>query len=73
MMTFVEKVEKALEIGLIKNTFDNYELLSSEVKSQFVVEDIDNVILTSKKIINLINNDKTLFNKEISDLIEIIN
>jgi hypothetical protein len=48
-MTFIEKVEKALEIGLVKNTFDNYELFSSDVRRELVAEDIGNVISTSKK------------------------
>ena len=72
-MTFIEKVEKALEIGLVKNTFDNYELFSSDVRRELVAEDIGNVISTSKKIISLVNDDISLYDYEVSELINMVN
>jgi hypothetical protein len=72
-MTFIEKVEKALEIGLVKNTFDNYELFSSDVRRELVAEDIGNVISTSKKILSLVNDDISLYDYEVSELINMVN
>jgi len=72
-MTFTEKIEKALRIGLVKNTFDVYEIHSSEIKETMKLENIDLIIETTKSIVSLINNDNTLLEKEISELIDMVN
>ena len=72
-MTFIENIEKAIEIGLVKNRFNKFELLISDIENNLVVENIDEVISISKKIVELINENDSYSNKEISELINLIN
>lgn len=77
-MTFTEKVEHLLVMGLSKNdNDDNFSLFDSLVKSSFEGDDDrDEIIDVTYKVVELINNTTDnrddLFNSEISDLIKIV-
>ena len=77
-MTFTEKVEHLLKIGLTPNdNDDNYHLFDELVKSSFENDkDKEDIINTTYKIVELINNStdnrNELFNSEISDLIKLV-
>ena len=71
-MTLIEKVENILQVGLVKNTFSHYELFIPEIREEFDYDDIDDIINIGKSIVILINNDNTLIELEVSEIMKMI-
>ena len=73
MDEFTERVEKVLKICINKGDDNLLYIWDEEVRNLFRWDDIEIIIETIKKILDMVNKDPRLYDYEVSDLIKMAN